>query len=248
MSIGSYIDQLSLPNTPAQQLRRTPEAITPEVEIPADLSAAINAGSVLSFVEGVSHDEAEDVLFSTHLASWGASGKFDKFTEPRAWYQKYVEILENIGWVGEQFAFVNANQSEGEVKMDQAALAIITAIATQNQLAVLKETIGALEKLADGDGKITLFDFHSSSEDAGNFQIGSVQKASNGSLSMALGAFHFRAVDKRKKFLFFKWGQSEINLWTGAQKMTLNRTLYGMVREKVKAKLAGIAAKNIDFL
>ena len=254
MAIEQYISNLQLAEPSVERVarRRGPGAAQPEADVPLtlpdDLAAAVDLGSVLSFVDGVGAQEKEDILFSVQLAQRAASAKHDRFAEARAWYLKYIEVLEVTGWAAEQFAFVKTEQTEGEFRMDKAALAIIAAIATQNQLAVLKESITALEKLADDDGAITLFDFHSSTDMAGNFQIGAVQKGESGTLSLALGAFHFRSVDKRRKFLFFKWGQSELNFWTAAQKMTFNTALYDRVRDKVRKKLGAGAVKYVDEL
>ena len=212
------------------------------VEVPV---AKVDVGSLLSFVDGVEEQEMNDVLYSVQLAQRGATGAHDRFTETQAWYRKYLEILENLGWASEQFAFTRFEQHEGEFRMDQAALAIITAIAMQNQLAVLQQSLAALSKLAEDDHTIRLFDFHSSIQGSGNFQLGSVQRAANGALSMALGAFYFRSVDDRKRFLFFQWGAREVNFWTSAQRMTLNRDFYARRRADVIAKLEADAA---DFL
>jgi hypothetical protein len=182
------------------------------------------------------------------LAQRGASGAFDRFTETQAWYGKYVEILENLGWASEQMAFSRFDQHEGEFRMDQAALAIITAIATQNQLAVLQESVAALSKLAEGDGTIRLFDFHASAQGSGNFQLGAVQRSANGALTMALGAFYFRSIDERRRFLFFKWGAQQVHFWTAAQRMTLNGEFYARRRADVLAKLEADAAQYIAGL
>jgi hypothetical protein len=201
-----------------------------------DDGGAVDAGSVLSFVAGVSGQERKDVLYSVQLAQRAASGAFDRFTEVRSWYRKYTEVLENLGWVGEQLVFSQFDQQEGELRMDQAALKVITAIATQNQLGVLKASVDALGSLAEDDHTIRLFDFHSSLESSGNFQLGSVQNA-NGALSMAVGAFYFHALDKRRRFLFFKWGYKRVHFWTAAQRMTLNAEFYAKRRDAVAAKL-----------
>ena len=132
--------------------------------------------------------------------------------------------------------------------MDQAALAIITAIATQNQLIVLQQSVAALSKLAEDDGTIRLFDFHSSMQGSGNFQLGVIQLSASGTLSMALGAFYFRTVDERRRFLFFKWGARQVNFWTAAQRMTLNTDFYARCRDEVIAKLDADAPKFIGDL
>lgn len=205
--------------------------------LPDRLAAAVDAGSLLSFVDGISADERQDVLDSIQLAARGASAAHHRFNDTEAWYSKYIEILEQLGWTSEQFAFTKYAQSKGELRMDQAALAIIAAIATQNQLAVLKEALGALKELAQDDGTIRLFDFHASAQTSGNFQLGAVQKSDNGSLSMAVGAFHFQSDDQRRRFLFFGWGALAVQFWSAAQKMTFNRQHYAQLRSLVQSKL-----------
>ena len=101
-------------------------------------------------------------------------------------------MLENVGWVANQFAFSGYNQDEGDFQKDDAALSVISAIATGNQLAVLKTSIEALKKLSDGEKPIKVFDYYASSQDAGNFQLGSVKQTDNGSLTMAMGGFQFQ--------------------------------------------------------
>lgn len=228
-SLGAGADAAVPAGTPAMPLPR------------GSLQAAVDVGSVVSFVQGVSAEQKDDVLLGVQLAQRGASGKYNRFTQAESWYQLYAEILSNLGWVGEQLAFVKHDKQQGELRMDQAALAIITAIATQNQLLVLQEAIKALSALAEEDGTIRLFDFHSAAQAGGNFQMGAVQKTGNGALSMALGAFHYSSNDTRRRFLFFSWGAQQVNFWTAAQKMTLNEGFYAERREAVRKKL-GVAA------
>ena len=194
--------------------------------IPDDLQAAINDGSILSFVSGVPSQQVSDVLFAVQLASRGASGKYQRFEQTEDWYKSFLETLEYLGWAVEQFAFAEEKIDSGQFHMDKAALDIIQAIATQNQLAVLTQTISALRSLGTDDEPIKLLDFAASLKNNGNFQIGSVEKsAENDMLSMALGAYRFEANDAQKRFLFFTWGEKSIRFWTGAQKMTLNAEL-----------------------
>jgi hypothetical protein len=254
MSTLRYLETLQLAERNVAAAPRRRGAVTrgmpdpaaaPAAAIPAALQAAVDAGSLLSFVDGVSAQQKDDVLYSVQLAQRGASGAFDRFSAAESWYRKYTEILEALGWTAEQMAFARYDQSQGEFRMDKAALAIITAIASQNQLAVLGESIKALESLAQEDGTIRLFDFHSSAQSSGNFQIGAAQVSANGALALALGAFHYSGTDASRRVLFAKWGAQSVNFWTAAQKMTLNDHLYAQHRDAVEAKL-GVAAG--DFI
>ena len=215
---------------------------------PPKPAAAVDANAFLSFVDGVSAQEREDILYSVQLASRGASAAHDRFKASEAWYGKYIEILERLGWTSEQFAFAKYAQSEGELRMDQAALAVIAAIATQNQLTVLNQSLNALKELAENDGAIRLFDFHTTAQASGNFQIGAVQKSANGALSLALGAFYFQSDDRRRRFLFFARGALEVRFWTAARKLTFNTEHYARQRQAVKEKLGASAHDYIADL
>lgn len=257
--IGSsaYLRDLRLPPLPALAgfppvaPRRHGKAAAPRRRAAVAASTAqakVDGGSLLCFVEGLQEQEKSDVLYSVQLAQRGASGYCNRYTETRAWYEKYIEILENLGWATEQMAFSRFEQTEGEFRMDKAALAIISAIATQGQLGVLQEAVAAMGRLAEGDGTLRLFDFHASLQDSGNFQLGAVQRSANGALSLALGAFYFRCADERQRFLFFQWGAQQVNFWTAAQRMTLNTEFYARRRADVLARLEADTASYVADL
>lgn len=265
MSIESYINGLSISRKASPIARivakggaRTgqkaggrilrkgaPESAAKSAPLPEKLSAAVDAGSILSFVDAVDAREQSDILYSVQLAQRAADSACNRFAETQTWYGKYNEVLQAVGWTTEQYAFSAHAQDQGNFRMDKAALGVITAIATGNQLQAITASIAALEKLADDDGAITLFDYYATADLSGNFQIGAVQKSSNGSLSMALGAFYFRTTARRKKFLFFQWGSNDVNFWTAAQKMTFNTAIYGKVRGAVEKKLGEKALEYI---
>lgn len=219
----------------------------------AEVRAAVNAGSLVSFVEGLDAQSKDDVLDSLQLAQRAANAAADRFADVRSWYPQYLEVLNQVGWVTEQFAFVERDQSEGELRMDQAALAVLTAIATQNQLAILKEAVAALGSLAESDGTIRLFAQMSAHEGLGNFQMGAAQRAGNGVVGLAMGAYHFRAVDTTARIVFLKRTTRALRLWTAAQRITLDTATYAENRAEIRRMLGeerkrGIAAIRLKPL
>jgi hypothetical protein len=250
MAIQDYLSRISLASLTGSEAGAVFNeevmyaAPTPAITGVSTLEAAVNAGSILSFVDGLDTRQKDDVLFSTQFAQRAASAIYNRFTETRKWYESYVEMLENLGWIVEQIAFSHYDEDQGSLRMDSAALKIIAAIATQNQMIVLKEALSALEKLAEDSKEIKLFDFNTAVEFNGNFQIGAVQKTDSGALSVALGAFYFKSVDNKRRFLFFSWGRHTVNFWTAAQKLTLSDCFYSQIRNVVAEKL-GEAGKLI---
>jgi hypothetical protein len=164
------------------------------------------------------------------------------------WYQKYVEVLQNLGWAAEQFVFMQFEHGDGPLRMDQAALGIEAAIATQQQLRSLEQSVAALAKLAQDEIPMALFDFHASNGASGNFQLGAVERTPNGALALAVGGFHFHRGDERKRFLFRRFGAGQVNLWTSAQRMVRNADLYARRRSDVIAKLHADAAQYVADL
>jgi hypothetical protein len=212
------------------------------------LRAAVNGGALVSFVAGLSEGEMSDVLFSTQLAQRAASAKHDRFAATKAWYDLYTDVLMQLGWAGEAFAFTQRAKTAGSFTIDRSALDVIMTVATGNQLAILVKTLQTLKGLADSSGAIHVFELQALAEHSGNFQLGAVQRAANGALSLALGAFHFRSRDARRRALFVTWGAEEIEFWTGAQKITLNNALYARHRDRVAARLAADCADYIASL
>jgi hypothetical protein len=225
------------------------DSASPRSEVVTDkMRAAVNAGSIVSFVAGLNEEEKSDVLFSTQLAQRAASAKHNRFTATKDWYGAYTGVLEQLGWVVEGFAFTDRDSSKGQFSMDKSALDIIATIATGAQLAILVKTIDTLKKLGEDDRALRIFDMQAAAELSGNFQLGAAQKADNDALSLALGGFHFETKDHRGKFLVWTWGAEEIHFWTAVSKMTLNRILYSVHRRAVVEKLKTDAPDYVEEL
>lgn len=250
MNLNEYIRTAELAETPAEFAGEEMEIAAAAAEINiADMQAAVNAGSILAFVDGVTQQAKDDVLFSTQFAQLAASAKFDRFLEVANWYRAYVDWLETLGWVVPHFGIEGFDQKEGELEMHTAALAIMgAALAGGGTLPILTKALDVLKGMADDSNQIKLFDFYSSVQFGGNFQMGEVHQAENGALSIALGAFHFKSVDKRQGFLFVRWGKRTVNFWAGATSITLNETLYEQVRGDVMGALGDRAKSRIAGL
>src|SRR4051812_17183168 len=77
------------------------------------IAGAIDAGSVVSFAGNIDAGQATDVLYTVQFAQRAADGAFDRFSETRSWYSKYIEVLEALGWATEQFAFAAQDKTHG---------------------------------------------------------------------------------------------------------------------------------------
>lgn len=214
----------------------------------ADQTAYVDAGSTVSFVGGVALERQEDVLNSTLLAQLAANKKYDREIQTEQWYKFYREVLENVGWVVTNFGFQRYSESGVTLRLDKAALALISAIASGNELAVLTAAVKALENAQSESKAVTLFDANGSTGENGNFQIASCSEDPSGNVQSALGAFYFKASKHEGRFLFWSWETKSINFYFSTQSVVLNEKIYSTVRQTVIAKLGDNAKRFIAGL
>lgn len=242
-----YIDSLALA-VPDESLLGLDSSAGSHRLAETDKAAYVDAGSVLSFVGGVAVGKQADVLNSTLLAQLAANAAYDRETATEQWYQKYREVLENIGWVITSFSFVTYNESGATLRMDKAALSVIAAIASGNELAALTAALKALENADPSSKQVTLFDGNGSGGSNGNFQLASCSQDPNGNVQAALGAFYFKATKHEGRFLFWTWNTHSVDLYFGAQSVVLNEQIYATVRTAIVAKLGDRAVRYVADL
>jgi hypothetical protein len=77
------------------------------------MHAAVEGGAVVSFVAGLEGEDKIDVLSSIQIAQRAAKARFDRFADTKGWYGAFVEVLEQLGWVIDAFAFTERDQTRG---------------------------------------------------------------------------------------------------------------------------------------
>lgn len=218
-----------------------------KIEFAEPAKGYVNLGSLVSFVAGIDGQDRSDVLNSTLLAQLAANKKFDRERDTENWYKFYRNVLENIGWVIQDFAFTKFNTSAGDFTVDKVILEILSAIATGNELTVVAATIEALRSLSNDDGRIVLFESSSHSSRTGNFQIIPVTN-SNGQILMRIAGFFFSTTQDVDKVLFFRYSTASAELYQGTQSVNLNKDIYNQVRQDIISKLGDRAEKFVRDL
>ena len=239
-----FIETLELPPVPETLRGLSLGTVQPEADQP---EGYVDDGSLVSFVSEVSGQSRADVLNSTLLAQLAANKKYDRWKDTKNWYEFYVNVLENVGWVLQSFEFTEYQASGATFEVDKAVLEILAAIASQDQIAVATETMNALKSLGDSDGKLVLFSSASSSLGSGSFQISAVTET-NGAVAMGLGAFYFNSTQSTTRFLWFTYDSSDMDLFKSAQSITLNLQIYDKVRQAVVDKLGSNAVSFVADL
>lgn len=208
-------------------------------------SAQVIGGSMTSFTENLTGQSKSDVKNSTLLAQLASDHAFDRYADPMNWYKHYTMTLGNIGWNQPKFAFDNYKSGGSTVKMDEAVLEILSAIATGNELAMVAATMEGLKGLSDDSKQMKIWDAHASNGSNGNFQIMPVDKLANDDVVMALTGMQFNASTSHGSFLWWSWSSTSINIQRAASKFVLNEDVYAQVRQAIVDKLGDKATQFV---
>lgn len=209
--------------------------------------AAVDAGSVISFVANVSGQNRSDVLNSTLLAQLAANHKYDRMEAPLNWYGFYTDVLGRVGWVLQEFGFKKYETHEQQFTLDAVLIELFEAILTGNELLVAKATVDALKKLSDDDNRLVVFSHESHSTSMGNFQLGLCSDQGD-AVAMKANAFHFTTKTDITRILWAKFTESNMYLYFASNTMTLNKEVYEQVRAAVIKKLGDAAKEFVENL
>ena len=197
----------------------------------------VDSGSLISFTDKVKGQQKDDVLNSALFAQLAAEYKYDRETQTDDWYKYYAYVLENIGYVMQDFQFQEYQAGGGKFTMDKVVLDILAAIATDSEVAVAQKVLNALKNMAGSDGRIVLFEHSTYKDQAGSFQIIPCNQDDSGQVVMGLVGFHFTARKSSTRFLFFEWDSESIDIYQSAQVVTLNLDVFSAVRSSIVTRL-----------
>jgi len=212
-----------------------------------DVSACVDAGSLITFSGGVSKQDQADVKNSCLLAQLAADKKFNREEQTEQWYQFYAKVLEYAGWVIRSFRFEKLSSEHADFEASAIMLEILGAVCTGDEMLAIKATVHALRQLAHDDYRIRIFESCSHSQRMGNFQHSSCF-LKDGSVTMNLGACYFSTTQHISRLLFTKFSFSDIKAYQGAQTVELDMDVYDQVRQQIIKKLGDRAHDFIGDL
>ena len=210
-----------------------------------DMTAAVAGASILAFTEEMNSQQREDVLNSTLLAQFVSNQDHDRFENPNAWYKRYVNVLQKLGWIISTFSFSEVTGKTKNLRIDAAILTSIKDKASNSGLNVLKSALDGLSSLKAEDNTVTLFDSKATFQTQADFQLGVAEINEDGFLTTAFGGYRLTADKRRRRFLFFRWERHKVKFWASVQTMRLNEDYYARDRERVKSALDAHRDDNV---
>jgi len=244
---ASYVDALVLPEPPTwMKTEKAPQRLLKSKE--GSPAGAIVDGGIVGCDATVSALHNQDVLNSMLLAQLAANKAFNRDSDCENWYKKYREVLEQIGWVIDEFQFTEFDSHGSSFEMSDAVIKILQSIAGgAGRAQVAQAAIDALKALPEGSFGRKLWDHSSSDTNKGAFQISGATEV-NGNVQMSLGCFHFHAHQSSTSILWFSYSSSSTHLYTDGESVTLNEQIFEKVRQQIIDKLGDRVSQYIADL
>src|SRR3984957_624544 len=104
---GEYVRRLEIEALGSDRLWRSGDSAELADTGPQPHSSFVAAASIVSFADGVSGQQKEDLLNSTLLAQLVANRRCDRERDTLNWYDAYRSVLRGVGWHSETASFAN---------------------------------------------------------------------------------------------------------------------------------------------
>lgn len=230
-SAREYVLELDLPAGTRSAAAAAPQAIPV-----SDHQEAISLGAQLTeFSERVPTDAKAVIADSILLAQLAANKAASRSADLFAWYDKYIEVLQNLGWQGHDLEFQTQTIADRNASVHKAIIPVLTALLGP-QVAVASIVLSVLNGLKEMDEStpwITLFDRSSQHASGAKFQIGYVDADADGHPDVALACFGIQAEQTITQVLFFKFTGQRAEVKKAAGRLTISLERLESAREVI---------------
>jgi len=204
--------------------------------------AAVVAGSLVSFGEGLSRQDREDICLSNLYAQLATRSAYRDGLVGSSWFSYYKKKLQYLGW---DSARPLEPGLAGEGSMAQSVSLQLSKSFDERFAQPATESIGALER---NPNALEAFERASLQQDSAFFQVIPCLPKSAGKIELAL--YHKQFSTRRTVSSFLFWPIEEV-VQTSLEEMavvTFSTLHYSTFRERVRASVIAETTRNIHAL
>ena len=191
---------------------------------------------------------ADSILLAQLAANKAAGEAQDVFR----WYDKYVEVLQNIGWQIRDVDFQTQTVTDKNAGMHKAIIPVITAILGPHAAAasIVLSVLNGLREIDTSTPWITLFDRASQHAHGAKFQVSYVDADAHGHPEITLLSLGIRANRTITQVLFFKFSSEDAELKKASGKMAVSMQRLNSARDAIAERVQPFIAdfvKNVEI-
>ena len=212
--------------------------------------AMVVGSDIMSFVQGVTTEQREDIVNSSLIAQLAAKKRVSDPSQIYDWYNVYFEVLSQIGWVIQDQGFSTYSETSAGFDAHEAILKVATALLGPGAtaLTMVMTTLEALKTMSSDSPWMTLFNRESQSANTARFQVTLAEQVKDNQFLVSLMAFGLEANKTLTQVLFFKLTSSEASLKHYSGKVTIDTHILSTIRQDIKDRIAAFSREYVKQL
>jgi hypothetical protein len=240
-----YVEALDLP-----AVLRGMEGLESAAPEFTDKHEAVAIGSQLAeFSERVSPAQRAAVADCLLLAQLAANKATEQSSDVMAWYAKYVEVLQNIGWTVQGMNLEDQAIRSIDTHVHNAIIPVLTAMLAPavKAASLVVKVLEGLQEIDRSSPWITLFSRASQHASGSKFQLGFVDAGPGGvsDVQVQLVASAVNTEGSITQVLFFKLAGHSAKLLIGETKLAIASTRLDAIKGPVSARVEPFLATSI---
>lgn len=244
-----YLESVRLPVPPGEFEGLRGEELPPAPAYTSDVDQAVTIGSqIAEFAANVPAELRPQISNSFLLAQLAANREIqDNGGGTKEWYDRYVDVLANIGWLVESNQESVREVTGSSLEVHKEIIPVLTA-ALGPAVAARTVIISVLNGLAEMDKDqpwITLFDSESQRASANQFQIAYAAVDENSKPRISLVCFELNASRSITQVLFFKFSTSSAHLRHFGAELGINPAVFESTKGIVENRIAQYVASYV---
>lgn len=206
------------------------------------------------FSASMSKQNREDVRNCLHYCTLAADNKYPNEIDGQRWYQHFVAVLKQFGWLSLSESNEHSQSSEHGLTLDAVAIKLIqgSLVALASPVlstGVVLPLIGdAVKGLGSNAAASSLFNSRSQGKSGSRFAIAACVENADGDVQMALGMVSSDETSSSKQALFATYNSASKHFYAANDGLSFNAPVFAQVRDDVTAALGSNArAAILDF-
>ncbi len=231
----AFVEGLPLPETGPRF-----EGVAPDpVEFEAAPQAVVIGAQIAQFGESVNAETRSAIADSLLIAQLAANKAADNGSDVLGWYRKYVEVLQNLGWIVRDLEFRDQKVSDANAGVHTAIIPVVTAMLTPGTaaLAMVLSVLNGLKEMDSGARWLTVFDRASQHARGAKFQLSYVDADNAGNPVMSAVCFGLLAQRTLTQVLFFKFSQDEVAMQSANGSLSMTLEHLNAARDAIAARV-----------
>lgn len=251
----SYVDRLDLPERKPRaasfESAEFAESASP-TQFSVNEQAVVIGSQIAEFASGVDAMTRNAIADSILIAQLAANKAADSDTDVMGWYRKYVDVLQNIGWVVGDMEFKKQVVSDTDAGVHTAIIPVITSMLVPGSaaLTMVLAVLNGLKEMHSDSKWMTVFDKSSQHAKGAKFQFSQVDADSNGNPQISVLCFGMLADHTVTQVLFFKFSQDKVTLESAISTLSMTaqqlEAVHGSIATRVRPFVVDYV-KNIEI-